>query len=127
MAKEDTQFKPGVSGNPNGRPIGAKGRKTIPKELLGQPARIPDKLYQKLLEIYPNLKQICTIEESIYITNAFYAMQKGNVQSALMILDSAYGKPQNEVDEDNPNDKPQLPNITINITKEDLRSDPMET
>ena len=34
MAKEKTQFKPGQSGNPKGRPPGRKGRNTAIRELL---------------------------------------------------------------------------------------------
>jgi len=43
MPKEDTQFKEGESGNPNGRPLGQKNYSTLYKEALIKLAKLNNK------------------------------------------------------------------------------------
>jgi hypothetical protein len=79
MSKEDLiPFKPGQSGNPNGRPKGKRNRSTILKELLDmndQELRMHQAQIEKAIELKD--------------TNAYKA-----------VLDSAYGAPVQQIDND---------------------------
>jgi hypothetical protein len=79
MSKEDLiPFKPGHSGNPNGRPKGKRNRSTILKELLDmndQELRMHQAQIEKAIELKD--------------TNAYKA-----------VLDSAYGAPVQQIDND---------------------------
>ena len=79
MSKEDLiPFKPGQSGNPNGRPKGKRNRSTILKELLDMNDQ-ELKMHQAQIEKAIELKD----------TNAYKA-----------VLDSAYGAPVQQVEND---------------------------
>ena len=79
MSKEDLiPFKPGQSGNPNGRPKGKRNRSTILKELLDMNDQ-ELKMHQAKIEKAIELKD----------TNAYKA-----------VLDSAYGAPVQQIDND---------------------------
>jgi hypothetical protein len=79
MSKEDLiPFKPGQSGNPNGRPKGKRNRSTILKELLDMNDQ-ELKMHQAQIEKAIELKD----------TNAYKA-----------VLDSAYGAPVQQIDND---------------------------
>ena len=79
MSKEDLiPFKPGQSGNPNGRPKGKRNRSTILKELLDMNDQ-ELKMHQAQIEKAIELK----------VTNAYKA-----------VLDSAYGAPVQQIDND---------------------------
>jgi len=93
MAKEDNlkPFKKGESGNPKGRIKGSKNRSTIVKELL---ETILHK--QNPIDEFDENKEF-TAEQIIMAQHIRQAME-GDVQSAKLILDSAYGTPKQTVE-----------------------------
>ena len=79
MSKEDlTPFPKGTSGNPNGRPKGARNRSTILKELLDQNDN----------------------ELKMHQAQINKAIDNGDTNAYKAVLDSAYGAPvqQNNID-----------------------------
>jgi hypothetical protein len=93
MSKEDIvkhQWTKGKSGNPKGKPKGAKNRSTILKEI----AELRTK------GIHP------VTGEEVWMTNEYRmamaviekVIQKGDAQGLNMVLDSIYGKQKDSVD-----------------------------
>ncbi len=86
MAKDDIQeykFKKGESGNPNGRPVGAKNRSTILKKWIEIAAKIEHP------ETSEELDGI--IEDKIQLALITKALA-GDVQAIKEINDTLYGK-----------------------------------
>ena len=83
------EFKKGVSGNPNGRPVGSKNRSTIAK---------------KWLETIENVKNPITGEsedltqEDIGTLALIKKMRSGDVRAYISLMDSAFGKPKETKD-----------------------------
>lgn len=75
---DDTKFKPGQSGNPKGRPRKLPEIDTLLSEVLGEEEG----------------------EEAREILKALLKeAKKGNVRAAEVLLDRAYGKPKQEIDQ----------------------------
>ncbi len=91
-----TPFKPGVSGNPAGKPLGTRNRNTIAKQILNLMVQIPDKLYKKYQVVWPELQQKVTTEEMMSIAAAYRSLKRD--MSYKVLMDSAYGAPKQEVD-----------------------------
>ena len=83
------QFKPGQSGNPAGKPKGAKHFATLFKELLQEQVDILDKSTGK--------KQRMTMLKAMALSMAQQAM-RGNVKAFSAVADRLDGKPQNYLD-----------------------------
>jgi len=80
---DETKFKPGKSGNPNGRPKGARNRSTVALEWLTL-------LSKEQNEISGEVE---TLEQQDFIMLSLIKKAKeGDVQAAKELLDSAYGK-----------------------------------
>lgn len=90
-------FKPGQSGNPNGRPAGAKSRSTIARKVLEMVSILPDDIFKELKAKYPSIEKKMTVEEISTIVIANNAA-KGDTNSYKALMDSAYGAPKQEVD-----------------------------
>jgi hypothetical protein len=100
-----TQFKPGQSGNPKGRPKGSRNRKTLLRELIQQYSmewsKIPIKNVDQLAAIYdyPIDAVICV---------AFAKALEGDVRAMRWISETAYGKPKSGlIGDDNAAERPQ--------------------
>tara|TARA_R110001606_G_scaffold316908_1_gene463673 strand:+ start:289 stop:627 length:339 start_codon:yes stop_codon:yes gene_type:complete len=96
-------IKKGEIRNPNGRPKGSKNRSTVVKELL---ETILHK--QNPIDEFDERKEF-TAEEMIVAKHIRQAME-GDVQSAKLILDSAYGTPKQTVE-----------NTIIDVTPPEIR------
>jgi hypothetical protein len=101
--QEKGQWKPGASGNPSGRPKGAKNRSTILKKWIETQVEFSDAA--------TGIKGTGTIEDQIALALIGKAI-KGDVMAAKEILDSVYGKIRNEEREELGFEiiKPKLPN-----------------
>lgn len=88
--EEIGQFKPGQSGNPNGRPKGSKNRATIAR---------------KWLEVLDKAKNPVTGEdeqmsfEDRMTLSLIRKSLKGDTQAYKALMDSAYGAPKQEIEE----------------------------
>ena len=86
---EQHKFKPGESGNPNGRPKGARNRSTLVREWL--------EVKQK--EKNPLTGQVEVLEQQDLITLALIKKaKKGDVQAYKELMDSAHGKIEQKTD-----------------------------
>jgi hypothetical protein len=86
---EQHKFKPGESGNPNGRPKGARNRSTLVREWL--------EVKQK--EKNPLTGQVEELEQQDLITLALIKKaKKGDVQAYKELMDSAHGKIEQKTD-----------------------------
>ena len=87
MANEENlkSWSPGQSGNPKGRPKGSKNKSTIFKEMLAS-----------------KLNGDLTVEQEL-VTKLYEAMQKGDLKAIDLILNGAYGKDKQVVDNTNVN------------------------
>lgn len=83
----ETQFKPGQSGNPAGKPKGAKNRATILREILSLPLVSIDALKKHA----DGLPEGVTIEQAINYALAREA-SKGDVAAIKEVNDTLYGK-----------------------------------
>lgn len=86
MAKEDIkahEFKKGESGNPDGRPIGAKNRSTILKKWI--------EINAKLKNPGTGKDEIGTVEDNVNLALITKALA-GDVQAIKEINDTLYGK-----------------------------------
>lgn len=86
---EQHKFKPGESGNPNGRPKGSRNRSTLVREWL--------EVKQK--EKNPLTGQVEELEQQDLITLALIKKaKKGDVQAYKELMDSAHGKIEQKTD-----------------------------
>ena len=83
------QFKKGVSGNPKGRPKGARNRSTIAKEILNLITEGTNPVTRES----ENMSQ----EHLLYFALLKKARQ-GDVSASKVLLDSAYGQPKETID-----------------------------
>jgi len=86
-------FEKGKSGNLKGKPKGTLSRATIAKRVLAMRSLLPDDAFNKLQELYPQMKNKLTAEELATIVMISNAITKGDVQAYKAIMDSAYGAP----------------------------------
>lgn len=108
---EETQFREGESGNPNGRPLGTKNRSTIAKEVLKMAAKYPVSVFKKLKKQYPALEKEMTIEEMMTIIQANKAIVKQDTYAYISIMDSGYGKAGQSMELTGANGKELIPPI----------------
>lgn len=85
------RFKPGESGNPAGKPKGTKNRSTVARKVLEMPCFIPDDIYEKLIQVYPDIQRQTTIEDLATLVQMARAIKKEDVNSYKAVLDSSYG------------------------------------
>ena len=96
MAKEDNlkSYKPGQSGNPNGRPKGSRNRSTIARELL--------ELTQKLKN--PITGENETMSQEYLMTLALIKKaREGDVAAYKALMDSGYGAPVQQIEQQQTN------------------------
>ncbi len=75
---KETQFKPGQSGNPNGRPRGSKNRSTIIRQILEMDCNLPNEIMETLKEEFPDITKKLTIEEVMTIIQARRAITESD-------------------------------------------------
>lgn len=95
---KEKRFKPGQSGNPSGRPEGSKNRSTVARQVLSMIGMFPKKKLKELKEIFPQITNKMTVEEIMTIVQAGRATTKADPHSYEKVMDSAYGKPKQDID-----------------------------
>lgn len=90
-------FKPGQSGNPDGRPIGAKNRSTIARKVLEMKGLISSQKMNELKSKFPEITDSMTVEEIMTIVMADNAIN-GDDKAYKAVMDSAYGAPKQDMD-----------------------------
>jgi len=85
----ETQFKPGQSGNPNGRPKGAKSRSTVIKRWLEAMDKGKNPMTGEVEEM--------SVEDKMTLALIGKAL-KGDTQAYKALMDSAYGQPKQEIE-----------------------------
>lgn len=111
------RFKPGVPSNPLGKKPGTRNRATIARQVLGMLAKYPDKVFDQLAAMYPELSRDMTMEEMILVVQSHKAISKADTQAAKLVLESAYGLPKQEIDVVSDGKSLALP--PINFTKKE--------
>jgi hypothetical protein len=115
MAKEDN-LKPawdkGESGNPNGRPKGAKNRSTIAKYWL----EVNQKLKNPLTGAEETMSQ-----EDLMTLALIKKAREGDVAAYKALMDSGYGAPLQQIEQQQTNI--DLTNLTTEEIKELLKED----
>lgn len=101
--KIEPRWKKGESGNPKGRPKGAKTRATIVKKWLEAAMNVTDPVTK--------IKKKGTIEDNMVIAMIARALG-GDVPAFNSLMDSAYGKPTQKIDQS----ENQQTNVTVNIS-----------
>lgn len=89
-------FVPGESGNPDGRPLGAKNRSTIARKVLEMKALFNADTFEKLQEQFPEITKESTAEEIMTIIQVSNAVS-GCDKAYKAVMDSAYGAPTQEI------------------------------
>lgn len=102
---DDTKFKEGESGNPNGRPKGSRNRSTIVREWLECSENVVNPITGKKEKL----------QQSDIITLALIKKaRKGDVQAFKELMDSGFGRIIKEMDITTGGEKFQAP--VINLT-----------
>jgi len=94
-----TQFSSDRQPESNGRPIGVKNRSTIARKILEMSAILPDEMFTKLKENFPDIEQRMSTEEIATLVIVGQAISKGDYNSYKAVMDSAYGAPKQEVEQ----------------------------
>lgn len=97
IGKIGRHWKPGESGNPEGKPKGTFNRSTIAKRVLQMNCELPEEAYQKIKAIYPDIEKRMSAEEMATIVQITNAISKGDTQAYKAVMDSAYGAPTQEI------------------------------
>lgn len=102
--------------NPNGRPKGSRNKAKLASEVIELSFNSVFKKhpnYQQLIEAFPNILDIATIEEVIYLIQAHKAIFKEDTNAAHFIINRARGtKPDGQL-----NQSTELRPITAEETK----------
>lgn len=93
-----TQFSSISQPDSAGRPLGVKNRATIARKILEMSAIVPNSIFEKVKEVFPDIDQRMTAEEIASLVMLGNAIAKGDVNAYKAIMDSAYGAPKNEID-----------------------------
>lgn len=91
-------FTEGASGNPHGRPKGSRNRSTIAREVLALANAMPDGVFTKLKERYPDLTRQSSVEFVMTLIQADKAITSRDTAAYRALLDSAYGAPKQETE-----------------------------
>lgn len=86
-------LKPNKKGgvpNPNGRPKGSRNRATIAKWVLSLKGIFPDKVFEELRKIYPEIEKQMSVEEIAMIMQVNRAIQKSDTKALEFLINSAY-------------------------------------
>jgi len=86
-------LKPNSNGgvpNPNGRPKGSRNRSTIAKWVLSLSGVFPDKVFEELRKIYPEIEKQMSVEEIAMVMQANRAIQKSDTKALEFLINSAY-------------------------------------
>lgn len=97
-------FKPGESGNPNGRPAGVKNRSTIARKWLSTELTLKNPLTGE--------DQNMTLEDAITLAQIKRA-KKGSPAAYKVIMDSAHGAVQQKIDVTTDGEKLTSPQINV--------------
>jgi len=95
----NTKFTSERQPESNGRPPGVKNRSTIARKILEMSAILPDEMFTKLKENFPDIEQRMTTEEIATLVILGQAIAKGDYNSYKAVMDSAYGAPKQEVEQ----------------------------
>jgi hypothetical protein len=109
-----------------GRPLGSKNRSTIAREILATTVHMPDKIYNELVKVFPQMPKITSAENAISVVQAYKAITGAVLPSKFgyeLLMDSGYGKPKG--DDQAGLNIPSGSQIIINLSKEDGKSDDM--
>lgn len=90
-------FQPGQSGNPAGKPPGAKNRSTIARKVLEMKGLLSKERMGSLKSKFPDITDNMTVEEIMTIVMAEGAIS-GDDKAYKAVMDSAYGAPKQEVE-----------------------------
>jgi hypothetical protein len=101
------KYKPGQSGNPAGKPLGAKNRSTIARKWL----ELLTKESNPLTGATEELSQ----EDIITLAQIKKAKDEADTAAYKALQDSAYGAPKQEID------TAITGNIVLNVTDQDLK------
>jgi hypothetical protein len=112
----------GKTGNPNGRPKGARSKAKLASEVIEYYFHSVFKKhpkYEELIEVFPNIANNATCEEVIYLIQMHKAIFKEDTNAAMFIINRARGtKPEGAKDESN---ALELPSETVTkIIQENL-------
>lgn len=81
----------------NGRMPGTKNRGTVTRQIFDMVGVLPDKIYESLKQIHPQLEKSMSIEQIIDIVQAHKAMVEKDTQAAKYLKDNVYGAPKGEI------------------------------
>lgn len=116
MAKEDIkkhEWKKGQSGNPNGRPKGARNRSTIAKKWF--------KVMKTSRNPINGLEESLSMEDWITVMQFHKGITKSDTAAYRALMDSAYGQPKESVDVST--DAPSIDYRTLFNFKDDTGED----
>jgi hypothetical protein len=93
-----TRFSSDYQPKTSGRHKGIKNRSTVAKEILAMLAVLPDATLEKLKVLLPDLDSRFTAEHVLTLSVLAKAIEKGDGYLYAQIMDSAYGKPKQDVE-----------------------------
>jgi len=84
--------------NKEGRPKGVKNRSTIVSEIFAMTVNYPEEVLAILKEMCPSINNNVTIEEAMTVMQASKAIQDKDTAAYKVLMDSAYGQPNQKTD-----------------------------
>ena len=82
-------FKPGESGNPKGRPKGAKNKRTMVRDVLSLSAVMPTAKFTELKKLYPDIDNSMSAAEVMTIAQISKAIIKSDTAAYKAVMDYA--------------------------------------
>ena len=82
-------FKPGESGNPKGRPKGAKNKRTMVRDVLSLSAVMPTAKFTELKKLYPDIDNSMSAAEVMTIAQISKAIVKSDTAAYKAVMDYA--------------------------------------
>ena len=80
-------FKPGESGNPKGRPKGAKNKRTMVRDVLSLSAVMPSAKFTELKKLYPDIDNSMSAAEVMTIAQISKAIIKSDTAAYKAVMD----------------------------------------
>lgn len=97
-----------------GRPKGLKNRATIARAIMDMKVKYPEEVLVELKKMYPDMTNNVTVEEAMAIMQAVKAIQDKDTAAYRALMDSGYGSPKQEIDQ---NIKTERPIVFENVSK----------
>lgn len=96
---EEQKFKPGESGNPDGRPEGVKDRSTVIQSIIETDITTPEELERWMDKWEGHIPKKLSMEDLMVWMQVIKAIKEKDTKAYKALMEGRYGKPGQSIDQ----------------------------